>query len=71
MPGERTIVAVFRNQTDAETAAADLQRAGISRKDIYLETEAGESSPSKTSQSQGGFIGWLKSVFSEDNPHRI
>lgn len=70
MPGEQTIVAVFRNKTDAETAAADLQAAGISRKSIYLETEAGESSRLKTSQSQGGFTGWLKSIFSEDNPDR-
>jgi uncharacterized protein (TIGR02271 family) len=70
VPGERTIVAVFRNQTDAETAAADLQTAGISRKNIYLETEAGELSRSKTSQSQGGLTGWLKSIFSEDNPDR-
>jgi len=70
VPGERTIVAVFRSRTDAESAVADLQTAGISRDDIYLDTGDAESSRSKTSQSQGGFTGWLKSIFSEDSPDR-
>lgn len=70
MAGERTIVAVFRNRRDAETAAADLQRAGISRDNIYLETGVDESSRSKTSQNEGGFTGWVKSLFSEDSPDR-
>lgn len=70
MPGEQTIVAVFRSRTDAESAVADLETAGFSRDDIYLESGTGEVSSSKTSQSQRGFTGWLKSIFSEDNPDR-
>lgn len=65
MSRENTIIAVFHNSTDAQSAATELEQAGISRDDIYLETGADTSRGRKT-EPEGGFIAWLKSIFKED-----
>jgi uncharacterized protein (TIGR02271 family) len=75
VPGRResTIIAAFRNSSDAEAAASDLEAVGISRDDIYLETgSSGEASrASKKASSEGGITGWFKSIFGEeDDPDR-
>jgi uncharacterized protein (TIGR02271 family) len=66
-----TIIAAFRSSSDAEAAATDLQAAGISRDDIYLEIgeigKSGETSArSKKTSSEGGITGWFKSIFGDE-----
>lgn len=65
MPGESTIIAAFRNNAEAQAAANDLEAAGISRNDIYIESGRGDTS-SRT-KTEGGFKGWLKSIFGEED----
>ncbi|MBV9300636.1 MAG: YsnF/AvaK domain-containing protein [Acidobacteriaceae bacterium] len=70
MPGENTIIAAFPNVSDAQAAATDLQAAGISRSDIYIETGADKSTRSTTESTEGGITGWLKSIFGADDSDR-
>lgn len=67
MPGDKTIIAAFRSSADAEAAAADLKAAGISADDIYLENGSGQTAGLRASSKEGGFTGWLKSIFGEEN----
>ena len=65
---ENTIIAAFRNSSDAQAAATELEAAGISRDDIYIETAGDTSARSKRATTkEGGFTGWLKSIFSEED----
>src|SRR5689334_5765096 len=66
---ENTIIAAFRSSSDAEAAATDLEAAGISRDDIYVESGSSDkiSAHSKTSSREGGITGWFKSLFAEDD----
>ena len=65
---ENTIIAAFRNSSDAQAAATELEAAGISRDDIYIETGGDTSARSKRATTkEGGFTGWLKSIFSEED----
>jgi uncharacterized protein (TIGR02271 family) len=65
---ENTIIAAFRNSSDAQAAATELEAAGISRDDIYIETGGDTSARSKrASTKEGGFTGWLKSIFAEED----
>ncbi len=69
-----TIVAAYRNSADAQAAAADLQSAGISRSNIFLEsssnsastTTAGDSYASRSAHHEGGIVGWFKSLFGDE-----
>jgi uncharacterized protein (TIGR02271 family) len=66
-----SIIAAFRSSSDAEAAATDLQAAGISRSDIYLELgdagKSGETSTrSKKTPSESGITGWFKSIFGDE-----
>lgn len=71
---DNTVIAVFRNSADAQAAASDLQAAGISRDNIYVDASAGGSSQSTTTgttHQEGGITGWFKSIFGEnDDPDR-
>jgi len=65
-----TIIAAFRSTTDAQAALMDLQAAGISRNDIYIETNAsGGKSPSRSqsASTEGGITGWFKSIFGDED----
>jgi len=64
-----TIVAAFRNSSDAEAAARDLQSAGIDRDNIYLEVARAESGTfgSRSYKHEGGIAGWFKSMFGADD----
>jgi uncharacterized protein (TIGR02271 family) len=69
---KNTIIAAFRSSSDAEAAATDLQAAGISRGDIYLEigeigTSGGTSARSKKTSGEGGITGWFKSIFGNES----
>lgn len=67
------IIAVFRSNTDAQAASKDLEAAGISRSDIYIENGPGTKSSSRTNTAskESGVAGWFKSIFSsDDDPDR-
>ena len=73
MPKENTVIAAFRSSTDAQAAASELQAAGVSRDDIYLDTNTSgdKSSRSRAASSEHGIRGWFNSLFGdEDNPDR-
>jgi uncharacterized protein (TIGR02271 family) len=69
---DTTIVAAYRTSADAQAAATDLQSAGISRSDIFLESPSateGSSTAgysSRGTQHEGGVVGWFKSLFNPD-----
>lgn len=78
---ETSVVAVFNNTGDAQAAADDLKNNGVDSDDIYIssyESSAQDAaaqtgySETRTLHHEGGFIGWLKSIFGsdEDDPHR-
>lgn len=72
-----TVVAVFDNNRDAQSAIDDLRSYGIDNEDIYINSAgsgatgasaaAGYSERTagqhETTHHQGGFVGWLKSLF--------
>ncbi len=65
-----TLVAVFRNASEAQAAAADLEAQGIGQDDIYIESGQGYSSTTSeagTTRHEGGFTGWLKSLFTDES----
>ena len=74
-----TVIAAFRSSADAQAAAQDLQAAGISRGDIYLESSGSGASTtgygsstsneysSRTAGHEGGVTGWFKSLFGADD----
>ena len=78
---ETSVVAVFNNSGDAQAAADDLKKNGIDSDDIYIssyDSSAQDDAPqtgyseTRTPHHEGGFIGWLKSMFGsdEDDPDR-
>ncbi len=63
-----TVVAVYENQTDAQSAVNDLQTAGLSPERLYIssakDAETVTSSPAPpTSSGHESFGHWLKSLF--------
>jgi uncharacterized protein (TIGR02271 family) len=67
MSRENTILAAYQSSAEAQSAAAALQQAGIPRDDIYLETKANQAAEGRHESHEGGFTGWVKSLFSEDD----
>jgi uncharacterized protein (TIGR02271 family) len=63
-----TILAAFRNSTDAKAAADDLTAAGFPRDQISVEGEglSSASSGSTKHPHEGGIKGWFKSIFGEE-----
>lgn len=65
---DTAIIAAFRNNTDAESASRELEAAGISRSDIYIENGSGTKVSSDTKVTrESGLAGWFKSIFSSDD----
>jgi uncharacterized protein (TIGR02271 family) len=73
---QSTVVAVFRNVSDAEAAANELLRNGFSENDIFVSQEGGTGRTSSTTgststtssgQHEGGIAGWFKRVFGADD----
>jgi uncharacterized protein (TIGR02271 family) len=75
---QSSVVAVFRNGSDAQAAADELKGNGFSADDIYISSysqgaAAGSTSASasgtrsqQTRHQEGGIKGWFKSLFGED-----
>ena len=68
---QSTIIAVFRNESDAQGAVRDLETAFIPRNDIYLESSQNTASStglgSRTAAHEGGVTGWFKSLFGDED----
>jgi uncharacterized protein (TIGR02271 family) len=67
---ESTVVAVFRNTSDAQAAAEELQRSGFSQDEIFMNyTDATSTSARDTSSThhEGGIAGWFKRIFGSDD----
>src|SRR5437868_12334578 len=66
---QATVVAVFRNISDAQAAAEELEANGFTEEDIYI--SSGESTRSLkyegASHHEGGITGWFKRVFGSDD----
>lgn len=64
---ESTLIAVYSSDSKAQAAVQELERAGIDRDQIHIRAgSAGAGSTGTTTNHQGGFTGWLKSLFGED-----
>ena len=76
---ESSVVAVYRNRSDAENAANELRSSGVDSGDIYVGSyneartgtnEAGTGTAREwkgTQQHEGGIKGWFKSLFGDEN----
>jgi uncharacterized protein (TIGR02271 family) len=66
---QSTVVAVFRDTSDAQAAAEELEASGFSENDIYINsgdrTEIAREEG--TSHHEGGITGWFKRVFGSDD----
>lgn len=63
-----TIIAVFKDGSNANAAATDLSAAGVAREDIHLESQKPGTGASRAHTSaEGGITGWFKSVFSQED----
>lgn len=77
---QSTVVAVFRNRSDAEAAASDLKANGFGPNDVYITsdtsaidatTQAGgaysDTAERPHHEHEGGIVGWFKSVFGQED----
>jgi uncharacterized protein (TIGR02271 family) len=76
---QSTVVAVFRNRSDAEAAASDLKANGFGPNDIFISSDtsavdastqpggAYSDAPAHPHQHEGGVVGWFKSVFGQED----
>ncbi len=76
---QSTVVAVFRNSSDAQAAANELKANGFTDGDIYISnygaadatgTGTGTAGAQTSSYHEGGIKGWFKSLFGEDEQDR-
>lgn len=78
---QATVVAVFKNNSDAQAAAEDLKSNGFDTEDIYISSEGarapgaaaetGYSENRPVTHQEGGIKGWFKSIFgSEEDEDR-
>lgn len=69
---QSTVVAAFRNRTDAEAAASELKAMGINPNGVRISSEAGASSASQAeTEREGGFVGWLKGLFGANDDSEL
>lgn len=71
-----TVVAVFRDSSDAQTAADELKANGFTQDDIYLSSYSSSTTSGSTTSGtgdyhathhEGGIVGWFKRLFGEDD----
>src|SRR5689334_2792476 len=68
MRTQSTVVAVFRNLSDAQAAANELEANGFSEEEIYITSSDTSSSSELEGRShEGGIAGWFKRVFGGDD----
>jgi len=68
-PTQTTVVAVFRNTSDAQAAEDDLLASGFTEQDIYISsgTSSGTAGTGTTDTHEGGITGWFKRLFGQDD----
>ena len=70
---QSSVVAVYRNRSDAENAANELRSSGFDSSDIYVGAydEAGTTGTTRewkaTQHHEGGIKGWFKSLFGDES----
>jgi uncharacterized protein (TIGR02271 family) len=70
---QSTVVAVYRNRSDAESAANELRSSGFDSGDVYVgsynEASTTGTNPewSSTHHHEGGIKGWFKSLFGDES----
>lgn len=77
---QSTVVAVFRNRSDAEVAANDLKANGFGPDDIFISSDKSavdaaqqpggvysDTEPHRHHGHEGGIVGWFKSIFGQDD----
>lgn len=77
---QSTVVAVFRNRSDAEAAASDLKANGFGPNDIFISSDSStvdattqpggtysDASQHSHHQHKEGIVGWFKSVFGQED----
>lgn len=76
---QSTVVAVFRDRSDAQAAADELKANGFTQDDIYIGSYSAGTSPTTSAGSpetgdyqdtrhhEGGITGWFKSLFGEND----
>ena len=62
---ENTLVAAFTTDGKAQAAVQDLERAGVRREQIHVHADR-TSGTKESTQHEGGFSGWMKSLFGEN-----
>lgn len=69
---QSTVVAVFRNSTEAQAALGDLKAAGFSSGDVFIDnaSDGGALNDTRiddtTTHREGGITGWFKSIFGQE-----
>jgi len=67
---QSTIVAVFKDAASAQAAATELKANGTNADNIYISgerTATGGSASEGSTHRDGGFMGWIKSIFGEND----
>lgn len=73
---ETTVIAAFKNPNEAQSAAQELQSAGIPKGNIFLESASAPDSglnahsgeyATRSTHHEGGVSGWFKSLFQGDD----
>lgn len=65
-----TLVAIFRDSSDAQAAADELKANGFPQDDIYVSSYSSSTTSGTGSyqgKQEGGIKGWFKSLFGEDD----
>jgi uncharacterized protein (TIGR02271 family) len=64
---ESTLVAAFRSDSKAQAAVQELEHRGVQHDHIHVHDGGSEAGARETTQHQGGFTGWMKSLFGHDD----
>jgi uncharacterized protein (TIGR02271 family) len=76
---QSTVVAVFRNRSEAEAAASDLKANGFSSNNIFVSSDTSavdatqqpggvySDAQAHSHEHEGGIVGWFKSVFGQED----
>jgi uncharacterized protein (TIGR02271 family) len=67
---ESTVVALFRNTSDAQAAAEELQASGFRQDEIFMNYAQATDTSARveaSTQHEGGIAGWFKRIFGSDD----
>ena len=61
-----TLLAAFPSESKAQAAVEELERTGVERNRIQVHAGSTTATTNEGTQHEGGFTGWLKSLFGND-----